>query len=110
MMEKSIKLSGQRGIISLPALRALFNFLFAPQTDKWLGALRVGVGLQVIVYALFFRSDWNYLFASTGKGLVSRSLGEAITAFDSPFIPKLGWLVALGEYAHIGEDTVLSIA
>jgi hypothetical protein len=86
------------------------GFLFPSETDKWLGALRIGLGLQVAVYTLFLRSDWHYLFASTGKGLVSRKLGEAITSFDSPLIPKLGWLVALGGYAHIGEDTVLSIA
>ncbi len=85
-------------------------FLFPPETDKWLAALRIGLGLQVAVYALFLRSDWHNLFASTGKGLVSRKLGEAITSFDSPLIPKLGWLVTLGGYAHIGEDAVLSIA
>jgi hypothetical protein len=86
------------------------GFLFTPETDKWLGALRIGLGLQVAVYALFLRSDWHYLFASTDKGLVSRKLGEAITSFESPLIPKLGWLVALGGYTHIGEDAVLSIA
>jgi hypothetical protein len=90
--------------------KGLLHFLFSPETDKWLGALRIGLGLQVAVYALFLRSDWHFLFASTGKGLVSRKLGEAITSFDSPLIPKLGWLVALGGYAHIGEDAVLSIA
>ena len=88
----------------------LVAFLFTPETDKWLAALRVGLGLQVAVYALFLRSDWHYLFASTGKGLVSRQLGEAITSFDSPLIPKLGWLVAIGGYTHVGEDGVLSIA
>jgi hypothetical protein len=85
-------------------------FLFPPETDKWLAALRIGLGLQVAVYTLFLRSDWHHLFVSTGKGLVSRQLGEAITSFDSPLIPKLGWLVALGGYVHIGEDAVLSIA
>ena|GEM_PF-391276 len=89
---------------------SLISFLFAPETDKWLGALRIGLGLLVTIYASFLRNDWHTLFASTGKGLVSRQLGEAITSFDSPLIPKLGWLVALGRYAHIGEDAVLSIA
>ena len=42
-------------------------FLFAAETDKWLAALRIGLGLQVTVYALFLRSDWHYLFASVGK-------------------------------------------
>jgi hypothetical protein len=85
-------------------------FLFPPETDKWLAALRIGLGLQVAVYALFLRSDWHYLFSSTGKGLVSRALGEAIASFDSPLIPKLGWLVAIGSYVHIGEAAVLAIA
>ena len=30
------------------------GFLFPAETDKWLGALRIGMGLQVAVYALFF--------------------------------------------------------
>jgi hypothetical protein len=95
-------------------LRALGNdligFLFPLETDKWLTVFHIGLGLQVTVYALFLKSDWHYLFAGTGKGLVSRELGEAIISFDSPFIPKLGWLVALGGYVNIGEETVLSVA
>ena len=86
------------------------SFLFSPETDKWLAVLRIGLGLQVTVYALFLKSDWHYLFAGTGKGLVSRELGEAIISFDSPFIPKLGWLVALGGHLNIGEEAVLSVA
>ena len=88
----------------------LMGFLFPPETDKWLTVLRIGLGLQVGVYALFLKSDWQYLFAGTGKGLVSRELGEAIISFDSPFIPRLGWLVALGGRFGIGEETVLSVA
>jgi hypothetical protein len=90
--------------------KRLMGFLFPPETDNWLAVLRIGLGLQVAVYALFLRSDWHYLFSGTGKGLVSRELGEAIISFDSPFIPRLGWLVALGRGVNIGEETVLSIA
>jgi hypothetical protein len=90
--------------------KQLISFLFPPQTDAWLAVLRIGLGLQVAVYALFLRSDWHYLFAGTGKGLISRELGEAIISFDSPLIPRLGWLVALGSHAGISEQTVLSIA
>ncbi len=85
-------------------------FLFPAETDAWITVLRIGLGVQVVVYALFLRRDWHYLFSSTGKGLVSRQLGEAITAFDSPLIPKLGWLVALGRSVNISEETALSIA
>ena len=88
----------------------LQQFLFPRETDGWLAILRTGLGVQVIVYALFLRSDWHYLFSSTGKGLVSRQLGEAITSFDSPLIPKLGWLVALTSHIGVGEEATLSIA
>jgi hypothetical protein len=87
----------------------LLEFLFPPETTTWLAAFRIGMGLQVVVYALFLRHDWHSLFSTTGKGLVSRELGEAIASFDSPLIPKLGWLVALGQYAGLEEETVLSI-
>jgi hypothetical protein len=86
------------------------RFLFPPETDAWLAVLRIGLGLQTAVYALFLRSDWHSLFASSGKGLVGREIGEAITSFDSPLIPKLGWLVALGRSVNISEETVLSVA
>ena len=71
--------------------------------------LRIGLGLQVVVYALFLRTDWHYLFASSGQGLVGREIGEAITSFDSPFIPRLGWLVAIGRNFNISEEAVLSV-
>jgi hypothetical protein len=86
------------------------EFLFPPETDTSLAVLRIGMGLQVLVYAVFLRSDWHRLFSGTGKGLVSRELGEAIASFDSPLIPKLGWLVFLGRYIGIGEETALSVA
>src|SRR5437763_10959571 len=88
----------------------LMGFLFPSETDKWLGILRIGLGLQVAAYTLFLRSDWHYLFASSGKGLVGREVGEAIASFDSPLIPKLGWLVALGRSVNMSEETVLSVA
>src|SRR5260370_244215 len=90
--------------------KRLMEFLFPSESDNWLAVLRIGLGLQVTVYTLFLKSDWHYLFAGTGKGLVSRELGEAIISFDSPLIPKLGWLVALGSYVNIAEETVLSVA
>jgi hypothetical protein len=86
------------------------DFLFPSETDRWLAVFRIGLGLVVAVYALFLRSDWHYLFASSGKGLVSREMGEAMASFDSPLIPKLGWLVAIARSTGISEDAVLSIA
>ncbi len=88
----------------------VLKFLFPPETDTWLAVLRAGLGLQVAVYALFLRSDWHYLFASSGKGLVGREIGDAIASFESPLIPTLSWLVALGRSINISEEAVLSIS
>jgi hypothetical protein len=86
------------------------GFLFPSESDAWLTVFRIGLGLQVTLYALFLRSDWHYLFASSGKGLVGREVGEAITSFESPLIPTFGWLVALGRNLNMSEETVLTIA
>ena len=86
------------------------KFLFPVESDKWLAVLRFGLGLHVVLYALSLKSDWNYLLAGTGGGLISRNLGEAILSLESPFVPRLGWLIALGAKAGLPEETVLSIA
>jgi hypothetical protein len=88
----------------------ILQFLFPAGSDTWLAILRLGLGLQVILYALSLLNDWNYLFAATGSGLVSRNLGEAILSLESPFVPRLGWLIALGAHVGLGEETVLSAA
>jgi hypothetical protein len=90
--------------------RHLLAFLFPSDTDTWLAALRVGLGFQVVVYALFLKTDWHYLFASSGKGLVGREVAEAMASFESPLIPTLGWLVALGSKLDVGEQAVLTVA
>jgi hypothetical protein len=91
-------------------LQRFLGFLFPSESDTWLTVFRIGLGLQITIYALFLRSDWHYLFASSGKGLVGREIGEAITSFDSPLIPKLSWLIVLGRNINMSEETVLSIA
>jgi hypothetical protein len=113
-VQSVVKSPGSQISVGLSPLRKFWQrfigFLFPPETDTWLAVLRSGLGLQVIVYALFLRSDWHYLFASSGKGLVGREVGEAITAFDSPLIPTFGWLVAFGRNLNMSEETVLTVA
>jgi hypothetical protein len=84
-------------------------FLFPPETDRWLGLLRIGLGLQVLFYALSLRSDWNYLFAEPGEGLIGRALPEALLSTESPLIPRLGWLVMLTARTGFSESTALSM-
>jgi hypothetical protein len=92
------------------AWNCFLAFLFPLESDTWLAVFRIGVGLQVTLYALFLRSDWYYLFAISGKGLVGRELGEALTTFESPFIPKLAWLITVGRSFKISEEIVLTLA
>jgi len=88
----------------------ILSFLFPSENDRWLTVFRIGLGLQVTLYALFLRNDWHNLFGSGGRGLVGRELGEAISSFDSPFIPKLGWLIAAGRNLNMSEEAVLTVA
>jgi uncharacterized membrane protein YphA (DoxX/SURF4 family) len=86
----------------------LIGFLFPPESDNWLALLRFGLGLQVVFYCLSIRTDWTYLLAGNG-GLISRNLSETILALESPLIPRLGWIVALGGHLGLGEESILSI-
>ncbi len=90
--------------------KRILQFLFPVESDTWLSVLRLGLGLQVIVYTLSLRDDWNYLLAGTGHGLISRNLAEALLSVESRFVPRLGWLVSLGAYVGLSENAVLSIA
>jgi hypothetical protein len=87
----------------------LTPFLFPAQSDNWLTVLRIGLGLQVLLYALSLRSDWIYLFAGKGGGLNGRALSEGLLSQESPFIPRLGWLVTLGSHVGLNEWMVLSV-
>jgi hypothetical protein len=88
----------------------ILHFLFPAESDTWLAVLRLGLGLQVILYALSLQNDWNYLLTGTGNGLIGRNLGEAMLSLESHFVPRLGWLVTLGASFGLREETVLSIA
>jgi hypothetical protein len=88
----------------------LLEFLFPAETDNWLAVLRVGLGFQVVLYSLSLRNDWNYLLSGTTSGLVTRNLAEALLSLESRFVPRLGWLVALGAHVGLHEETVVSVA
>ena len=95
----------------MPVLRKrLSEFLFPAETDNWLAALRLGLGLQITLYSLSLRNDWNYLLSGTNNGLINRNLAEALLSVESHLVPRLGWLVAFGAHADLNEKTVLSAA
>jgi hypothetical protein len=86
------------------------GFLFPADSDRWLSVLRVGIGLQVVLYCLSLRDDWAELFSSNSAGLIRRDLTEAVLSAGSHFIPRIGWVVQMGEHLGLNELTVLNLA
>jgi hypothetical protein len=90
--------------------RRLEEFLFPPDSETWLGILRIGVALAVIIYCLSLRADWNELFSLDRAGVIKRDLAEAMLSAQSHYIPRLGWLVDLASRFGLPEQTVLTAA
>ena len=90
--------------------KRLIELFFPVESDSWLTILRFGLGLQVALYSLSLRNDWNYFLSGTPAGLISRDLAEALLSVESRFVPRLGWLVALGTHVGLREETVLIVA
>ena len=88
----------------------LARFLFPALSDDWLTILRIGLGLQVFFYTFFLKRDWNYFFGGGAAGLNGRALAEGLLSTESPFVPRFGWLVAVGERVGLSEGTVLFVA
>jgi hypothetical protein len=85
----------------------LREFLFAPQSSVWLTILRTGLGLQVLYYGISLRADWIEVLSRENQGIIRRDLTEAMLSAESPFIPRVGWLVDAGAYFGLSEPTVL---
>src|SRR5215467_13464731 len=48
----------------------LQEFLFPAVPDQWLVILRLGLGIQVTLYSLSLRADWNNLFGGDASGFI----------------------------------------
>jgi uncharacterized membrane protein YphA (DoxX/SURF4 family) len=92
-------------------LRSTFQqieqFFFYRESDRWVSVLRIGLGLQVICLSLALRKDWTYLLSSGGRALISRDLTEAALNAESSFIPRLGWLIEVGNQFRVPESITL---
>ena len=85
--------------------KQLLEFLFPSETDHWLAILRVGLGVEVMLYSLSLRTDWTYLLSGT-----IRRLAEALLSLESHFIPRLGWFAALAAQLGVDENLLLFTA
>ena len=83
----------------------LLEFLFPAETDHWLATLRVGIGVEVILYSMSLRNDWTFLLSGT-----VRRLAEALLSSESHFIPRLGWFVTLVAQVGVDENRLLFAA
>ncbi len=90
------------------AWKRVIDFFYPIQSDEWLTVLRIGLAIEVLLYCSSMRSDWNYLLAGTGRGLISRDLSEAALSGESSFIPRLGWLVRIGSHFGLSETITLA--
>jgi hypothetical protein len=85
------------------------DFLFAAESDQWLSILRVGLGVEVILYCLSIAGDWTSLLGGTGEGLISRELAETMLSNESPFVPRIGWLVTISHGLGLTEGAILNL-
>src|SRR4051812_3334585 len=88
--------------------KSVIEFFFPAECDTWLSILRIGLGVQVILYSWSLRSDWTLLFTANGNGLIGRDLTEAILDVRGSLIPRLGWLVDGVGYFGLEEGSVLT--
>lgn len=86
-----------------------FQFLFPAQTGHWLSFLRIGLGLQVLLYVLSLNRDWNLIFGGPPQGLLGRDVGDAMTFVQSPLIPRLAWIISPLSKAGLNESAALAV-
>src|SRR5947199_3276718 len=89
--------------------RQLRAFLFQSDSGEWLSILRIGLGLEVTLYASSLWADWGRMFARSSTGFLNREFTEAVLSIQSPLVPRMGWFVWMGERAGLSEQTSLMI-
>jgi uncharacterized membrane protein YphA (DoxX/SURF4 family) len=83
------------------------EWFFGGTTDNWLAALRIGLGLQLILYCITSRADWLQMFASQPGSFVTRDLTEALVTLGAALVPRMSWFISAGEFIGLSEATVL---
>ncbi|HEY1768851.1 MAG TPA: HTTM domain-containing protein [Chthoniobacterales bacterium] len=89
-----------------PRIRA---FLRPPDSGRWLTLLRIGLGWELIFYLVPLRQDWDSLLGGPEQGLFGREIGEAMTKVQSPFIPRIGWMLWFTHRLGLSDLVTLSL-
>jgi hypothetical protein len=87
----------------------LRRFLFEADSRRWLEILRIGLGIQVILFTWSLRLDWESLLGRERGGQVNRLLIEAILSGQSSLTPRLGWLFSVGQFTGLSDRAILWI-
>lgn len=87
--------------------RQVNEWFFGGTTENWLAALRIGLGLQLILYCITSRADWLQMFASQPGSFVTRDLTEALVTLGAALVPRMSWFISAGEFIGLSEATVL---
>jgi Vitamin K-dependent gamma-carboxylase len=87
--------------------RQVNEWFFGGTTDNWLAALRIGLGLQLVLYCIVSRADWRQMFALQPGSFVTRDLTEALVTLGSTLVPRVSWFISVGEFIGFSEATVL---
>lgn len=83
------------------------RFFFFRESDVWMSALRVGLAVELISFSLALRKDWAHLLSAEGGGFIHRDLMEAALNAESSFIPRVDWLIQIGNKVGISEAAIL---
>ena len=89
--------------------RAVPAFLFEKSSDDWLAILRIGLGIQLILYSVSARTGWIGNLSRTERIFSPRRISEAVMSRESPLIPRVSWLTSTGTIVGIPEHTTLWI-
>ena len=87
--------------------RQVNEWFFGGATDNWLAALRIGLGLQLVLYCITSRADWLQMFTLHPGSFVTRDLTEALVTLGAALVPRVGWFISVGEFIGLSEATVL---
>jgi hypothetical protein len=55
----------------------VLRFFFPEDNGLWVSVLRIGLGIQIVLYVVSLKDDWNFLFGWPATGIIGREFSEA---------------------------------
>lgn len=83
------------------------TLLFPKESDGWISHLRIGLGIQLVLYCLSSRREWIATFMTGEKIVSARDVSETLVAMESSLIPRLEWFLRIAAGVGIPGHTAL---